>query len=116
MIEAYKLETEASIYPRILISDNLLEYLEAQRNGDMTFDDLYQRLLLKDVDGFYCIDGLYPMYGSHECLSKYGENLVILRKSYVDENEKLKGMMNYTISKFNEFCEKEHVDSKIDLL
>lgn len=116
LIEAYKLETEASIYPRILISDNLLEYLEAQRNGDMSFDDLYQGLLLKDMDGLYCIDGLYPMYGSHECLSKYGENLVILRESYVDKNEKLKGMMNYTISKFNEFCEKEIIDLNIDLL
>ena len=116
LIEAYKLETEASIYPRILISDNLLEYLEAQRNGDMAFDDLYQGLLLKDVDGLYCIDGLYPMYGSHEYLSKYGENLVILRESYVDENEKLKGMMNYTISKFNEFCEKEKIDLNLNLL
>ena len=56
------------------------------------------------------------MYGSQDCLSKYGENLMILRESYVDENEKLKGMMNYTISKFNEFCEKEIIDLNIDLL
>lgn len=116
LIEAYKLETEASIYPRILISDNLLEYLEAQRNGDMAFDDLYQGLLLKDKDGLYCIDGLCPMHGYHSCLFDYGANITILRDSYVDSSEKLKGMMNYTISKFNEFCEKEQVDLKINLL
>ena len=75
LIEAYKLETEESIYPRILISDNLLEYLEAQRNGDMSFDDLYQGLLLKDKDGRYCIDGLCPMHGYHSCLFDYGANI-----------------------------------------
>ena len=116
LIEAYKLETEASIYPRILISDNLLEYLEAQRNGDMAFDDLYQGLLLKDDDGLYCIDGLSPMYKSQTYLFDYGTSLIIMKENYVDESEKHKGMMNYTICKFNEFCKEENINLKIDLL
>ena len=116
LIEAYKLETEASIYPRILISNNLLEYLKAQRNGDMAFDDLYQGLLLKDDDGLYCIDGLSPMYKSHICLFDYGTSLIIMNENYVDESEKHKGMMNYTICKFNEFCKKENINLEIDLL
>lgn len=116
LIEAYSLETNESVYPRILISENLLEYLETNRNKDMTFDELYQGLLLKDEDGRYCIDGLSPMYWSHTCLFDYGANIEMLKDSYVDKSEKLKGMMNYTIRKFNEFCERENIVLKLDQL
>ena len=56
------------------------------------------------------------MYKSQTYLFDYGTSLIIMKENYVDESEKHKGMMNYTICKFNEFCKEENINLEIDLL
>ena len=114
LIEAYKLETKATFYPRILISDNLKDYLKTIENTNP--DELFQGLLVRDEDGICCVNGLFPMHGTHINPIDYGTSIATMRESYIDKSEDLKSKMNYTISKYNEFCKEEHIDSNIDLL
>lgn len=60
LIEAYKLEHDIAIYPRVIISDELYEYIKQKRiiSGPFANTDLLIDYILRDEAGIYYIDFL----------------------------------------------------------
>jgi hypothetical protein len=71
VVKAYELESETAVWPRILIGDDLVQYLETKLNGprEEELDELNRftaervfQTLFKDTDGKWAIDFLGPMF------------------------------------------------------
>ena len=58
MIDAYKLESEIAIYPRIIVSNNLFNYIKQQKIEAYPFGttNTLEELIKKDFDGVYFLD------------------------------------------------------------
>lgn len=72
--EAYKLESEIAIYPRIVVSDNLIKYIKNEKINAYPFSkDVIielEELIKKDNDGVYFLDLL-----NKNILRKKGEKI-----------------------------------------
>lgn len=64
LIDAYTQEATSAIYPRIIVSENIVEkYNEEIQVPELSkkIDDWSKTLIRKDIDGFYFIDTLYSI-------------------------------------------------------
>lgn len=70
LIEAYRLESREAIYPRVILSNNLVDYFSTYNVDD-------KKYLIKERDGFSFID--YMLYADKNCtyeiLKKFAEKL-----------------------------------------
>ena len=84
MIEAYKLESEVAIYPRIVVSENLYRYIKDKRIPayPLSEDGELKEFIKKDKDGVYFFDILNP-----NILRKKGEK-IITRENMIDNDTK----------------------------
>ena len=79
LIEAYRLESTVAIYPRIVVSDALYEYIAAAKPSAYPFAEDQNTLLANyvatDADGVRFLDLLHPdiRRAEGECLNRYGE-------------------------------------------
>jgi len=75
LVDAYKLESEIAIYPRIMVSDKLVKYIRNEKiSGDPFLEKKEGRLLTegikKDKDGVYFLDLL-----NKKIVRKVGEEI-----------------------------------------
>ena len=78
MIKAYKLESEVTIYPRIIVSEDLYRYIKDKKISahPVSEDGELKEFIKKDKDGVYFFDILNP-----NILRKKGETIITIIKS-----------------------------------
>ncbi len=80
MIEAYRLESETAIYPRIIVEKKLFEFID-ERNiitGSEVGDIPLSSFIKKDKDGVYFFDILHP-----DILRKKGEEIANRKRTFL---------------------------------
>lgn len=117
LVDAYTLESQKAIMPRIILSDEAKklcqEYLKSYARE---FDDPYAKSLLKDVDGFWFLNYLnddYDKDATAAYLSAHKiflENRLNLYGSNIRVFEKYVWLANY----HNTFCDFRKINLKVD--
>lgn len=92
LIEAFDYETKLAIYPRVIISKSLLDYIhsltQTKQSGDYNYG-VIEPLIKRDVDGFFYFNYLHLPFC---CLS--GEKLNDIKKIIEHHIEICKGKKN----------------------
>lgn len=85
MVEAYRLESERAVYPRIILTNQTLSIgLAVSQEHQNSFDkELLYSVIRQDKDGFYYLDYLrqfqeldYPEYDYYRLLTRIRETLI----------------------------------------
>jgi len=87
IIEAYKLETEKAVYPRIILSDKVIEVVKGHtRYYSEPKDSPQNREYLIDIDGHYFINYLYVLVDGNLRRDKEVEQSLLKHKKAVTQN------------------------------
>lgn len=92
LIEAYKLESEKAIYPRIILSQNMVKVIEEHMGyyADHKTSPQNQTFLI-DVDGFYFINYLFILFFDNQYSDiQIKKELLEHKKSIIRNLEKFK--------------------------
>ena len=99
LIEAYFLENDVAIYPRIIMSNELLKLYNENKGEGL---NLYA-LIQEDFDGYWFLDFLvaFPSITNIPTINK-----VLLNQSinYQLASPRIKQKFNWTLSYFNSHC------------
>ena len=109
LTQAYKLEYEVGIYPRIVINPKDLHLF--------TKSDFQRRILLNDSANIYYIDPFEHYFG-YINESIRNENLDIIRNNLekmfvVNKDDKINQKICWFINMFNDFCKRNNFDEHI---
>jgi len=80
ILEAYKIESEISIYPRILISQQCLDRID-----DIFKDEIYKGCLLKDADSNLFVNYLYVLNRLKPKV-KFIRDVLFMHKTQIESN------------------------------
>ncbi len=107
LVEAYKLESEIAIYPRIVVDEKLVEYIKNKNIKGSPFlekqnDGFLINGIKKDKDGIYFLDLL-----NRKVLRKIGENIINENKRFsIVWNRESKSNYERIIGEVEEIVEK----------
>lgn len=109
LTQAYKLESEVGIYPRIIINPKNLHLF--------TKSDFQRKILLNDSANIYYIDPFEHYFG-YINESIRNENLDIIRNNLekmlvVNKDDKINQKICWFINMFNDFCKRNNFDEHI---
>lgn len=113
IIDAYKLETEKAVYPRVILSDKVIEVVKGHtRYYSEPKDSPQNREYLVDIDGHYFINYLYVLVDGNRGRDEEVEHNLFKHKEAVTRNiilhqDKFKLFEKYLwVAKYhNYFCE-----------
>lgn len=99
LIKAYKMENEIAIYPRILVSQELLNIYDSYKQKTI---NIYA-LIEKDFDGLWFAD--YMMAAPNlDNIPRLAEKLKEQINDYKNKGIREQQKFNWIISKFNSMC------------
>ncbi len=105
MIKAYKLESQIAIYPRIIISKSLLNYINNENISAWPIGNRGKKLkqfIKKDKDGVYFFDILHP-----EVIRKKGEDVKQINSNFsIDWNRSMEDNYKNILRQVEEIVEK----------
>lgn len=112
LIESYKLESEKAIYPRIILSNEVVDIVKIHINyySDKKYSPQNKEYLV-DIDGFHFINYLFIMFYDHEHPTEYILKEITEHKNVVEEclashidNYKLFDKYSWVAKYHNYFC------------
>lgn len=113
LIESYKLETEKAIYPRIILSNEVVDIVKKHIDyySDKEFSPQNKEYLI-DIDGFHFINYLFILFYEFEYPTDYIFKEITEHKNVVEEclamhidNYKLFDKYSWVAKYHNYFCE-----------
>jgi len=99
LIDAYLLENEVAVYPRIILSKGLLKTYNANKSKGL---NLYA-LIQEDFDGYWYLD-FFSAVPSITNIPIFNTILTNQAISYASAPHRIKQKFNWTLSYFNHFC------------
>jgi len=101
LIDAYNIETDLANYPRIVLSNHLIDEYNSSGQKEL---NLYA-FIKEDYDGLWFIDFLYAA-PNLALLPVESERLYEIVKPYTSSSDKVKQRVNWMINYFNTHCRK----------
>jgi hypothetical protein len=111
LVEAYNLETEMAIYPRIILSKNVITVIKKHTNyyADPKKSPQYTEYL-KDIDGLYFVNYLQIIIDRYDCvevlkiLTKH-KDVIVKNLTQHTHNYKLWNKYAWSANYHNYFCD-----------
>ena len=99
LIEAYNIEDNLANYPRIVLSNKVLEKYQSCKKESLNLFGLIK----KDFDGLWFVDFLIaaPNLKMIPSISKFLSDIVV---TYVNKPDRVKQKINWMITYFNSYC------------
>jgi hypothetical protein len=120
LLEAYRLESEVSLYPRIVFSDSVKKDIKIHLKAYATKQDAPQDYhIYCDSDNLYFINYLYQYFENfkhaevQEMLLKHKENIIQNLTTYKN-NPKVLAKYNWLAMYHNFFCEIYNLEDRLD--
>ena len=105
LIEAYQIENSIANYPRVVISQKMIDAYEKCKNTKI---DLFT-LIKQDNDGCWFVDYIKIM-PSVRLIPKMAAHLGDVTRMSRKKNDRIKQKTNWTISYFNSYCTQNYDD------
>lgn len=99
LIDAYKMESTLANYPRVLVSQAILEAYEKCENKTLNL----HALIKEDFDGAWFVDFLLAAPNLN-LIPEISASLCDKAKSHADEDLRVRQKLNWIISYFNSMC------------
>lgn len=97
LIRAYQLENEIAIFPRVILDEQVLKYIDKVNSTNLNGCKIYEN----DFDNYYYINYLSYLFKTLE-IEKLNNLLREIKKE--KKSEKIKQKHNWLITKYNEIC------------
>ena len=113
LIEAYQLENDLAVYPRIIVSRRLVNLFDDNRENTL---NLYA-LIKKDFDGLFFVDFLRALPNIN-AIPQIAESLLEKTQEYKEAPERVRQKINWIVRYFNEYCSayKDRLDTEVGFL
>ena len=113
LIEAYQLENNLAVYPRIIVSRRLVNLFDDSREKTL---NLYA-FIKKDFDGLFFVDFLRAL-PNIDAIPQIAESLMEKTQAYREASDRVRQKINWIVRYFNEYCSayKDRLDTDVGLL
>lgn len=99
LIEAYRIESSLAVYPRVIVSNGVLNRYENCKQESL---NLYA-FIKKDTDGFWFVN-YFLAAPNIQLIPEISASLQDKAKSHVNEDDRTRQKINWIISFFNSYC------------
>ena len=119
LVESYSIESNIAIYPRIVVSEKVVDLYDKNKNHTLNL----HAFLRRDFDGVLFVDYLIAC-PNLAVIPQISESLKEKFQPYKNKSDRIKQKINWTIRYFNDYCSKyssrdyrgEYSDSKLEYL
>ena len=101
LIQAYQIENDLAIYPRVIVSQTVIDEYDACLEKSINI----LALIKQDKDGYWFVDFLNAI-PNLRIIPQISEDLVRKSMQLVSANDRVKQKINWLISYFNSHCHK----------
>lgn len=99
LIEAYKIENSLANYPRVIVSQKVLDAFDQCKQDSL---NIYA-LIEKDFDGYWFVE-YFTAAPNITLIPQISDNLKHKAQTYAGDNERVKQKLNWIIHYFNSYC------------
>lgn len=105
LVEAYELESQVAVYPRVIISRDVLWYEKfSEELEEPSKNKIIESVIIDETDGWHYIDyiSFSPNLWGLDTYQRYISNLLNLITSQTDKSLKIKGKLSWLNRKANQ--------------